>query len=46
MVNSIAALDAAVKDMSANPEAKVVVLTGAAADGMHGGFSSGGDTKD
>ena len=42
----IAALDQAVKDMAANPEAKVVILTGAAPDGQHGGFCSGGDTKD
>jgi 2-(1,2-epoxy-1,2-dihydrophenyl)acetyl-CoA isomerase len=41
----IAALDAAVKAMAADPEVKVVVLTGAAADGAHGGFCSGGDTK-
>lgn len=36
----VAALDDAVKDMAANPDAKVVVLTGT------GGFCSGGDTKD
>jgi 2-(1,2-epoxy-1,2-dihydrophenyl)acetyl-CoA isomerase len=42
----IAALDGAVKDMAANPDAKVVILTGAAPEGLHGGFCSGGDTKD
>ena len=42
----VAALDAAVRDMSANPDVKVVVLTGAAAEGQHGGFCSGGDVKD
>ncbi len=41
----IAALDAAVKAMGADPDAKVVVLTGAAPDGGHGGFCSGGDVK-
>lgn len=41
----IAALDAAVKVMAADPEVKVVVLTGAPADGAHGGFCSGGDVK-
>jgi 2-(1,2-epoxy-1,2-dihydrophenyl)acetyl-CoA isomerase len=41
----VAALDAAVKAMAADPEAKVVVLTGAPAEGAHGGFCSGGDTK-
>ncbi len=41
----IAALDAAVKAMAADQEVKVVVLTGAAADGAAGGFCSGGDTK-
>ncbi|HEY8547935.1 MAG TPA: enoyl-CoA hydratase-related protein [Acidimicrobiales bacterium] len=40
---TIAALDAAVKDAAADPEVKVVVLTGAAAEGRHGGFCSGGD---
>ena len=42
----IAALDAAVKEMAADPAVKVVILTGAAADGKHGGFCSGGDVKD
>jgi 2-(1,2-epoxy-1,2-dihydrophenyl)acetyl-CoA isomerase len=42
----IAALDGAVKAMAADPAAKVVVLTGAAPDGGHGGFCSGGDVKD
>jgi 2-(1,2-epoxy-1,2-dihydrophenyl)acetyl-CoA isomerase len=42
----VAALDDAVKDMAANPDAKVVVLTGAASPGGVGGFCSGGDTKD
>ena len=41
----IAALDAAVKAMAADPAVKVVILTGAAADGSHGGFCSGGDVK-
>ena len=41
----IAALDGAVKQMADDPEVKVVVLTGAAADGAHGGFCSGGDVK-
>lgn len=41
----IAALDAAVKEMAADPEAKVVILTGAAAEGAAGGFCSGGDVK-
>lgn len=42
----IAGLDAAVKQMAADPEVKVVVLTGAAPEGGHGGFCSGGDVKD
>jgi 2-(1,2-epoxy-1,2-dihydrophenyl)acetyl-CoA isomerase len=42
----IAALDGAVREMAENPEAKVVVLTGAPAEGAHGGFCSGGDLKD
>jgi 2-(1,2-epoxy-1,2-dihydrophenyl)acetyl-CoA isomerase len=42
----IAALDGAVKEMAADPEAKVVILTGAAPEGGHGGFCSGGDIKD
>ena len=32
--------------MADDPEVKVVVLTGAAAEGAHGGFCSGGDVKD
>lgn len=42
----VAALDGAVKDMADDPEVKVVVLTGAAAAGAHGGFCAGGDVKD
>ena len=42
----VAALDAAVKEAAADPEVKVVVLTGAAPEGRHGGFCSGGDVKD
>jgi 2-(1,2-epoxy-1,2-dihydrophenyl)acetyl-CoA isomerase len=41
----VAALDAAVKRMAADAEVKVVVLTGAPAEGRQGGFCSGGDTK-
>jgi 2-(1,2-epoxy-1,2-dihydrophenyl)acetyl-CoA isomerase len=41
----VAALDAAVKQMGADGEVKVVVLTGAAPPGGTGGFCSGGDTK-
>lgn len=41
----VAALDAAVKQMAADEDVKVVVLTGAAAEGGTGGFCSGGDTK-
>ena len=41
----IAALDEAVRQMADDPEVKVIVLTGAAAEGMHGGFCSGGDVK-
>lgn len=41
----VAALDAAVKQMAADPAVKVVVLTGAAPEGGHGGFCSGGDVK-
>ncbi|HET6950065.1 MAG TPA: enoyl-CoA hydratase-related protein [Acidimicrobiales bacterium] len=41
----VAALDTAVKQMAADPAVKVVVLTGAAPDGGHGGFCSGGDVK-
>jgi 2-(1,2-epoxy-1,2-dihydrophenyl)acetyl-CoA isomerase len=42
----IGALDAAVRHMAGDPEVKVVVLTGAAPVGGHGGFCSGGDVKD
>lgn len=42
----VAALDAAVKEAAADPEVKVVVLTGAGPEGAHGGFCSGGDVKD
>lgn len=42
----IAALDVAVQEMAENDEVKVVVLTGAPGEGQHGGFCSGGDTKD
>jgi 2-(1,2-epoxy-1,2-dihydrophenyl)acetyl-CoA isomerase len=42
----IAALDGAVREMAENPKAKVVILTGAPAEGAHGGFCSGGDVKD
>ncbi|MFI5041028.1 MAG: enoyl-CoA hydratase-related protein [Acidimicrobiales bacterium] len=42
----MAALDGAVRRIADDPEAKVVVLTGAAAEGSHGGFCSGGDVKD
>lgn len=41
----IAALDSAVKQMAADPEVKVVVLTGAPPPGGSGGFCSGGDVK-
>jgi 2-(1,2-epoxy-1,2-dihydrophenyl)acetyl-CoA isomerase len=41
----IAALDEAVQQMADDPEVKVVVLTGAAPEGAHGGFCSGGDVK-
>jgi 2-(1,2-epoxy-1,2-dihydrophenyl)acetyl-CoA isomerase len=41
----VAALDGAVKAMAADAAVKVVVLTGAAAEGSHGGFCSGGDVK-
>ncbi len=41
----IAALDDAVRRMAEDPDAKVVVLTGAAPAGGHGGFCSGGDVK-
>ena len=42
----IMALDQAVKTMADDPDVKVVILTGAAAEGAHGGFCAGGDTKD
>src|SRR5947207_2836535 len=42
----IAALDGAVQQMADDIDAKVVILTGAAPDGHHGGFCSGGDIKD
>ena len=42
----IAALDVAVQEMAENDGVKVVVLTGAPGEGQHGGFCSGGDTKD
>ena len=41
----IAALDRAVRDMADDPAVKVVILTGTAAEGRHGGFCSGGDVK-
>jgi 2-(1,2-epoxy-1,2-dihydrophenyl)acetyl-CoA isomerase len=40
-----AELDAAVKQMAADPAVKVVILTGAAPEGAAGGFCSGGDTQ-
>jgi 2-(1,2-epoxy-1,2-dihydrophenyl)acetyl-CoA isomerase len=43
---SIEELDAAVRRMADNPEVKVVVLTGAPAEGSIGGFCSGGDIKE
>ena len=39
----VAALDGAVKAMAVDPAVKVVILTGAAAAGSHGGFCSGGE---
>jgi 2-(1,2-epoxy-1,2-dihydrophenyl)acetyl-CoA isomerase len=42
----IEALHHAVAAMEADPDAKVVVLTGSAAPGSHGGFCAGGDIKD
>lgn len=42
----MAALDGAVKAMAADAGVKVVILTGAAPEGGHGGFCSGGDVKD
>lgn len=41
----ISALDGAVRQMADDPDAKVIVLTGAAPEGGHGGFCSGGDVK-
>jgi 2-(1,2-epoxy-1,2-dihydrophenyl)acetyl-CoA isomerase len=41
----IGALDDAVRRMADDPEAKVIVLTGSAPPGGHGGFCSGGDIK-
>jgi 2-(1,2-epoxy-1,2-dihydrophenyl)acetyl-CoA isomerase len=41
----VAALERAVTRMAADGQVKVVVLTGAAPAGGHGGFCSGGDTK-
>ena len=41
----IAALDDAVQAMADDADVKVVILTGAAADGALGGFCSGGDVK-
>jgi 2-(1,2-epoxy-1,2-dihydrophenyl)acetyl-CoA isomerase len=41
----IGALDDAVRQMADDPEAKVVILTGAAPEGSLGGFCSGGDVK-
>src|ERR1700722_6785115 len=42
----IGALDEAVRIMADDAEVKVVVLTGAAPEGAHGGFCSGGDVKE
>jgi 2-(1,2-epoxy-1,2-dihydrophenyl)acetyl-CoA isomerase len=41
----IGALDGAVQQMADDNDVKVVVLTGAAAAGHHGGFCSGGDVR-
>jgi 2-(1,2-epoxy-1,2-dihydrophenyl)acetyl-CoA isomerase len=41
----IGALDAAVRQMAEDDDAKVIVLTGAAPAGGQGGFCSGGDVK-
>jgi 2-(1,2-epoxy-1,2-dihydrophenyl)acetyl-CoA isomerase len=41
----IGALDGAVQQMADDNDVKVVVLTGAAAAGRHGGFCSGGDVR-
>jgi 2-(1,2-epoxy-1,2-dihydrophenyl)acetyl-CoA isomerase len=43
--DTITALDAAVKRVAADDAVSVVVLTGAAAEGAHGGFCAGGDVK-
>jgi 2-(1,2-epoxy-1,2-dihydrophenyl)acetyl-CoA isomerase len=42
----IEALDSAVREVAERDDIKVVILTGAAGAGAHGGFCSGGDTKD
>lgn len=42
----ICALEGAVREMADDPEARVIVLTGTAAEGREGGFCSGGDMKD
>ena len=42
----IAALDRAVQEVAENPEAKIVILTGAPGEGRIGGFCAGGDIKD
>jgi 2-(1,2-epoxy-1,2-dihydrophenyl)acetyl-CoA isomerase len=42
----IGALDATVRLMADSPEVKVIVLTGAPAEGSAGGFCSGGDVKE
>lgn len=43
--DTITALQAALTEVVADDEAVVVVLTGAAAEGGHGGFCAGGDVK-
>lgn len=42
----IVALDGAVQKMADDDGVKVVILTGAAPEGRHGGFCAGGDVKD
>jgi 2-(1,2-epoxy-1,2-dihydrophenyl)acetyl-CoA isomerase len=42
----IKALGEAVQDMAERDDVKVVILTGAPGEGLHGGFCSGGDTKE
>ena len=42
----IAALDQAVQSVAENPEAKIVILTGAPGEDRVGGFCAGGDVKD